>query len=147
MKKFRFILCAVLIIAVFSALGVCAYADDVSTLAFDTSRDRGWYSYESYTFCVNRTLYQIPMGTVCSRYQNSSVYGYVYPIQYILEDFSEYYNNQNYNPNGLDGIFGTGTESATAYYQGRKGLSADGRVGDNTWSSFVSQWTFGVVYN
>lgn len=147
MKLFKRIMVFMIVAALLGALGVCAYADDVSTLVIDTNRDCGWYSYQNYTFCVERTLYQIPMGTICSRYQNSSVYGYVYPIQYILADFSEYHENDNYNPRGLDGIFGTGTEAATAYYQGTRGLSADGRVGDNTWSSFISKLTFGKVYS
>ena len=67
----------------------------------------------------------------------------MHTVQYILYDFSEYNQNEGYNPGDRDGYFGDQTASATAYYQGRKGLSPDGRVGDNTWTSFVENWTFG----
>lgn len=34
---------------------------------------------------------------------------------------------------GVDGYFGSGTESATKKWQARAGLSADGKVGSGTW--------------
>ncbi len=37
------------------------------------------------------------------------------------------------NPNGTDGIFGTGTESAVNRYKTNKGLTADGMVDTATW--------------
>ena len=39
---------------------------------------------------------------------------------------------RGYNPNGIDGIFGSGTEAAVKAFQRDNGLSADGIVGKNT---------------
>ena len=39
------------------------------------------------------------------------------------------------NPNGFDGSFGNGTYNAVVKYQKKKGLSADGIVGDATWGA------------
>ena len=44
-------------------------------------------------------------------------------------------NTLGYNTNGLDGIFGAGTQNAVTRYQRFKGLSPDGIVGCNTWRS------------
>ena len=42
-----------------------------------------------------------------------------------------------YNTNGVDGIFGSGTEKAVIYFQKSKGLVADGIVGKNTWGKLI----------
>lgn len=39
------------------------------------------------------------------------------------------------NPNGFDGSFGNGTYNAVVKYQNKKGLTADGIVGDGTWGA------------
>ena len=44
-------------------------------------------------------------------------------------------NTLGFRTNGLDGIFGAGTQNAVIAYQKSKGLSADGIVGCNTWRS------------
>lgn len=44
-------------------------------------------------------------------------------------------NTLGYKTGGLDGIFGTQTKNAVINYQKRRGLSADGIVGCNTWRS------------
>ena len=44
-------------------------------------------------------------------------------------------NTLGYRTNGLDGIFGSGTQNAVISYQRSRGLSADGIVGCNTWRS------------
>lgn len=41
---------------------------------------------------------------------------------------------KNYNPNGLDGIFGTGMKSCVKQFQKDNSLSADGIVGKNTFN-------------
>ena len=40
----------------------------------------------------------------------------------------------NYDTNGFDGIFGSGTESAVRQYQAKRGISADGIAGKNTFA-------------
>ena len=42
-----------------------------------------------------------------------------------------------YNTNGIDGIFGVGTEKAVISFQKSNGLVADGIVGQNTWSKLL----------
>ena len=42
-----------------------------------------------------------------------------------------------YNTNGVDGIFGSGTEKAIISFQKNNGLVADGIVGQNTWSKLL----------
>lgn len=44
-------------------------------------------------------------------------------------------NTLGFRTNGLDGIFGAGTQNAVIAYQKSRGLSADGIVGCNTWRS------------
>ena len=39
-----------------------------------------------------------------------------------------------YNPNGIDGLFGTKCHTATIAFQKVNGLTQDGKVGKNTWS-------------
>ncbi len=43
-----------------------------------------------------------------------------------------------YDPNGFDGIFGSGCQTAVKSYQSDNGLSVDGVVGKNTWTSMLA---------
>ena len=43
-----------------------------------------------------------------------------------------------YNTNGVDGIFGTGTEKAIISFQRTNGLVVDGIVGKNTWGKIIN---------
>ena len=43
-----------------------------------------------------------------------------------------------YNTNGIDGIFGVGTEKAVMSFQKSNGLVADGIVGQNTWRKLIN---------
>lgn len=45
---------------------------------------------------------------------------------------------RGYNPNGIDGSFGSGCHAATVTFQKKNGLSQDGQVGKNTWSKAFS---------
>ena len=44
-------------------------------------------------------------------------------------------NTLGFSTNGLDGIFGAGTQNAVIAYQRSRWLAADGIVGCNTWRS------------
>ena len=44
-------------------------------------------------------------------------------------------NTLGYRTGGLDGIFGSATQTAVRNYQARVGLAVDGIVGCNTWRS------------
>ena len=43
-----------------------------------------------------------------------------------------------FDTNGIDGIFGNGTDYAVRAFQGRCGLIADGIVGPNTWRKLLN---------
>lgn len=47
-------------------------------------------------------------------------------------------NTLGYSTNGLDGVFGAATDNAVRQYQNRKGLSADGIIGPNTWRNLMA---------
>ena len=48
-------------------------------------------------------------------------------------------NTLGFRTNGLDGIFGAGTQNAVINYQRSRGLAADGIVGCNTWRSLQEE--------
>ena len=48
-------------------------------------------------------------------------------------------NRAGHSTNGVDGIFGAGTERAVRAYQSQKGLTSDGIVGCQTWSNLMYQ--------
>ena len=52
-------------------------------------------------------------------------------LQELLRDIG-------YDPGGVDGVFGPGTEGAVKGFQGDHELEADGVVGPATWSALVS---------
>ena len=45
--------------------------------------------------------------------------------------------SHGYNTNGIDGIFGSGTEKAVISFQKNNGLAVDGIVGKNTWDKLL----------
>lgn len=51
-------------------------------------------------------------------------------LQYLLVQ-------NGYNPQGLDGVFGTNTENAVRSFQNFNGLNVDGVVGPNTWRALL----------
>lgn len=63
--------------------------------------------------------------------KNGSSGSYVTYLQYGLQIMC-------CSPGSMDGKFGTNTENAVKKYQGKKGLTQDGIVGDDTWNALVS---------
>lgn len=62
--------------------------------------------------------------------QGSTDKANVYAIQYLI-------NNAGYSTISVDGGFGSGTTAAVTTFQSKKGLSADGQVGANTWKALI----------
>ncbi|MFB6804860.1 peptidoglycan-binding protein [Peribacillus butanolivorans] len=56
-------------------------------------------------------------------------------ITYILQAVLY---SEGYNPNGVDGIFGSGTKSAVKVFQKANGLPADGIVGENAFAKLFA---------
>ena len=63
--------------------------------------------------------------------KNGSTGNYVIYLQYGLHIMC-------CPPGSFDSKFGSGTENAVKKYQGKKGLTQDGIVGDGTWNALVS---------
>ena len=55
----------------------------------------------------------------------------------VVELVQRMLNEKGYACGSADGIFGAKTESAVKSYQKAEGLSADGKVGKNTWTALV----------
>ncbi len=49
-----------------------------------------------------------------------------------VQDLQQKLKNLGFNPNGVDGNFGPGTEKAVRAFQQAKGLGVDGKVGPGT---------------
>ena len=64
--------------------------------------------------------------------KNGSTGNYVMYLQYGLHIMC-------CPPGSFDSKFGSGTENAVKKYQGKKGLTQDGIVGDGTWNALVSR--------
>lgn len=61
---------------------------------------------------------------------------------YDVKIIQEYLNKHGYNTNGVDGIFGSGTDKAVRDYQRDFGMNIDGIVGNGTASHMVDfYWT------
>ena len=63
--------------------------------------------------------------------KNGSTGNYVMYLQYGLHIMC-------CPPGSFDSKFGSGTENAVKKYQGKKGLTQDGIIGDGTWNALVS---------
>jgi len=63
--------------------------------------------------------------------RSGSAGGAVAAVQYLL-------NEEGYGPIAVDGQFGSQTQSAAVAFQTAKGLTADGVVGQRTWTALLS---------
>lgn len=88
----------------------------------------------------NGNTYKVDSSTVIS--QGSSHVGYILVIQEVLQRLYWHTGNTNYNPNGVDGIFGNGTRLAVVCFQVAyiSANDADGVVGPTTWWYLHDVW-------
>ena len=90
----------------------------------------------------NGNIYPVNSDTLVTT--GSSHTGYIIVIQEVLHRLYSATGNPNFNPNGIDGIFGSGTRSAVICFQVQYiGVSgADGVVGPDTWMKLHREWFF-----
>lgn len=86
--------------------------------------------------------YYVDTSTLVSTTHNSSYTGYVIVIQEVLYRYYLRTGNSNYNPQGVDGVFGNNTKLAVVSFQvamlGEN--EADGVVGPKTWNKIHYVW-------
>ena len=102
---------------------------------WNSARNSGVWSYvEPISVTPTWVHFDIRFGTPACSYggyptlKRGSVSNYVLIAQDDL-------NTLGYRTNGLDGIFGSATQTAVRNYQAKVGLQVDGIVGCNTWNS------------
>ncbi len=133
------------IIAVFLVLtmAICAFpasafADNASgqtASPMTVASTKEFYDHLGNSYFVNTS-------TIISTTTNSSYTGYVIVIQEVLQRLYLYTGNSNYNPQGVDGVFGNNTRLAVVCFQvAMLGQSeADGVVGPKTWEALYNVW-------
>ena len=63
--------------------------------------------------------------------------GYACAVQSILLDYNSTTHSYIANHGGVDGMFGSNTESAVKEFQNQENLTVDGRVGPATWGKMA----------
>ncbi len=91
---------------------------------------------------ANHKLYPVKTATLVSSTTNSTYTGYVIVIQEVLYRLYLSTGNTNFNPQGVDGVFGNNTRLAVvsfqvAYLGANEG---DGVVGSKTWGKLHDAW-------
>lgn len=120
-----------------------AFADDLQTQSTSPARvskpAQNLYFKDAYG-----ADYLIYSGNLVSTTQNSSWKGYVLVIQDVLDGLSSELHNNNFNPQGVDGVFGKNTKSAVVCFQVAYigANDADGVVGPTTWWFLYNRWIF-----
>lgn len=140
MKKRIVAILLVLAMAV-CAFPVCAFADNpqvqsATTAAVSKPAQDLWFKDH------NGADYYVYSGTIISTTQNTSYKGYILVIQDVLYELSKELPNVNFNPQGVDGIFGQNTRSAVVCFQVAYigANEADGVVGPTTWWYLYARW-------
>lgn len=89
----------------------------------------------------NGNIYPVNSDTLVTT--GSSHTGYIIVIQEVLHRLYSATGNPNFNPNGIDGIFGSGTRSAVVCFQVQYlgANEADGVVGSKTWRQLYTVYT------
>lgn len=99
----------------------------ISGLQFEERKEDGFENTVVDGIWGDTTMNRCP---TLRRYGTVSNKNYVYLLQYAL-----YVNG--YDPNGFDGGFGAGVDSAVKKFQSFVGLTSDGIVGKSTWASLL----------
>lgn len=138
MKKRIVAILLVLAMAV-CAFPVCAFADNPQVQSATTATLSIPAQTLRFKDC-NGDIYRVESGTLVS--QGSSHVGYILVIQEVLHRLYLHTGNNNFNPNGVDGIFGNGTRSAVVCFQVAyiSANDADGVVGPTTWWYLHDTW-------
>ena len=89
----------------------------------------------------NGNIYPVNSDTLVTT--GSSHTGYIIVIQEVLQRLSSATGNPNFNPNGIDGVFGNGTRLAVVCFQVQYlgANEADGVVGSKTWRKLYTVYT------
>lgn len=131
------------IVAVFLvlAIAICllpaaAFADNADTSAVPSTQSI------MYAFRAHDGRYTIVNGDVIMM-KGTSYKNYVSIIQSVLTELYKKTGNANYNPKGVDGIFGDDTHLAVVCFQvAYMGANeGDGAVGQRTWAKLQEVWT------
>ena len=99
----------------------------ISGLQFEERKEDGFENTVVDGIWGDTTMNRCP---TLRRYGTVTNKNYVYILQYAL-----YVNG--YDPNGFDGGFGAGVDSAVKKFQSFVGLTSDGIVGKSTWASLL----------
>mgnify|MGYP000383991016 CR=1 FL=1 len=96
-----------------------------------------YYTFKDH----NGNFYLVNSETLVST--GSSHTGYIIVIQEVLQRLSSATGNPNFNPNGIDGVFGNGTRLAVVCFQVQYlgANEADGVVGSKTWRQLYTVYT------
>lgn len=134
MKK-RIIAVILVLAMAICAFPASAFADNASVSPMTVAERKEFYDRLGNSYYVETS-------TVVSTTTNSSYTGYVIVIQEVLYRYSLRTGNANFDPQGVDGIFGNNTRLALVSFQvATMGESeADGVVGPKTWAKLHDIW-------
>ena len=134
MKK-RIIAVILVLAMAICAFPASAFADNASVSPMSVTEEIEFLDHY-------KNPYPVETSTIVSTTTNSSYTGYVIVIQEVLYRYYLYTGNDNFNPQGVDGIFGNNTKLALVSFQvATMGASeADGVVGPKTWAKLHDIW-------
>lgn len=137
MKK-RIIAVILVLAMAICAFPVSAFADNASGQTASPMTAASIMNFYDH----NGNRYPVETSTIVSTTTNSSYTGYVIVIQEVLYRYYLYTGTNNYNPKGVDGIFGNNTRLALVSFQvDTMGANqADGVVGPKTWAKLHEIW-------
>ena len=134
MKKRLIAVLLVLTMAI-CAFPASAFADNASISPMSVTEELEFLDHY-------KNPYTVESSTIVSTTTNSSYTGYVIVIQEVLYRYYLRTGNTNFNPQGVDGVFGNNTRLAVVSFQVAKlgANEADGVVGPKTWAALYDVW-------